>query len=160
MDIVIRATVLFFLVFGLLRLTGKRELSQFTPFDLVLLVVIGDLIQQGVTHNDFSMTGALIAIATFGFWSVTLGWLSYRSRRAESLLDGEPTVVIRDGELLEKNLRRDRLTRREVEAEMRLAGISRLEEVQWAVLEAHGKISFIARTPETKSEQKDERSMA
>ena len=69
MDIVLRATVMFLVVFGLLRLLGKRELSQISPFELVVLVVLGDLIQQGITHNDFSLSGATLAIVTFGFWS-------------------------------------------------------------------------------------------
>src|SRR3546814_6739856 len=72
MDIVIRATVMFVVLFVLLRLLGKRELSQMTPFELVLLIVMGDLIQQGVTHNDFSLTGATLAIGTFAFWALVL----------------------------------------------------------------------------------------
>ena len=83
MDIVIRATVMFAILFALLRLLGKRELGQMTPFELVMLVVLGDLIQQGVTHNDFSLTGASLAIGTFAFWTVVLGWVVYRWPRAQ-----------------------------------------------------------------------------
>lgn len=143
MDIVLRATVMFFLVFGLLRLLGKRELAEMTPFELVLLVVIGDLLQQGVTHNDFSLTGALLAISTFAFWSLVLGLVAMRSRRVEAMLDGEPAVLVRHGELLRDMLKRNRLTLNEFEAEMRLAGIARVAEVEWAILETNGKISFI-----------------
>jgi uncharacterized membrane protein YcaP (DUF421 family) len=144
MDIILRATAMFFVLFGLLRLLGKRELSQVTPFELVVLIVMGDLIQQGVTHNDFSLTGATLAIATFAFWALVLSWASYLSPRARKLLDGEPRVIIRHGVLIEANLRRDRLTRAEVEMEMRLAGIARIKDVGWAILEPQGKISFIA----------------
>lgn len=143
MDIVIRASVIFAALYLLLRLLGKRELGQMTPFELLVLVVMGDLIQQGVTHNDFSLTGAILAIGTFAFWGLVLSWLTYLSPRAERLLDGEPRVIIRDGELLEENLRRDRMTRSEVESEMRLAGISRMADVAWGILEPQGKISFI-----------------
>lgn len=143
MDIVLRATVMFFLVFGLLRLLGKRELAEMTPFELVLLVVIGDLLQQGVTHNDFSLTGALLAISTFAFWSLVLGLVAIRSRRVEAVLDGEPAVLVRHGELLRDMLKRNRLTINEFEAEMRLAGIARVADVDWAILETNGKISFI-----------------
>ncbi|MXO70805.1 DUF421 domain-containing protein [Alteraurantiacibacter buctensis] len=143
MDIVLRATVMFFLVFGLLRLLGKRELAEMTPFELVLLVVIGDLLQQGVTHNDFSLTGATLAISTFAFWSLVLGLVAMRSRRVEAMLDGEPAVLVRHGELLRDMLKRNRLTLNEFEAEMRLAGIARVAEVEWAILETNGKISFI-----------------
>lgn len=143
MDIVLRATVMFFVVFGLLRLLGKRELAEMTPFELVLLVVIGDLLQQGVTHNDFSLTGSTLAIVTFAFWSLVLGLIAMRSRRAEAVLDGSPAVLVRHGELLEGMLRRNRLTISELEAEMRLAGIGHFAQVEWAILETNGKISFI-----------------
>jgi uncharacterized membrane protein YcaP (DUF421 family) len=145
MDIVLRASVMFLVVYGLLRLLGKRELAQISPFELVVLVVLGDLIQQGITHNDFSLSGATLAIATFAFWSLVLSWVTYKWRAAERVLEGTPTVLVRDGELLEANMKRDRLTRSELEAEMRLAGIAHLAEVRWAILEPEGKISFIGR---------------
>ncbi|HZF45462.1 MAG TPA: YetF domain-containing protein [Sphingomonadaceae bacterium] len=143
MDIVLRATVMFAILYLLLRLLGKRELAQLTPFELVMLIVMGDLVQQGVTHNDFSITGATLAIATFGFWSALLAWFSFRSRRAEKLLDGEPAVLVRSGEVLTGNLNRHRITLSELEAEMRLAGIAHLPDVAWAILETEGKVSFI-----------------
>lgn len=145
MDIVIRASVMFGILFGLLRLMGKRELGQMTPFELVMLVVLGDLIQQGITHNDFSLTGATLAIATFAFWASVLGWVSYRWPRAERAIEGEPRVLIRDGAWIEANMKRDRLTRRELESEMRLAGIACVRDVAWAILEPEGRISFIRR---------------
>ena len=145
MDIVLRATVMFAIVFVLLRVMGKRELGQMAPFEFVLLVVIGDLIQQGITHNDFSLTGATLAVCTFAFWALVLNAVTYWSPRAERLLEGEPEVVVRHGELLPHALARNRLTRTEVECEMRIAGIARLSEVEWAVLENNGKISFIER---------------
>lgn len=145
MDIVLRATVMFAIVFLLLRVMGKRELGQMAPFEFVLLVVIGDLIQQGITHNDFSLTGATLAVCTFAFWALVLNAVTYWSPRAERLLEGEPEVVVRHGELLPHALARNRLTRTEIECEMRIAGIARLSEVEWAVLENNGKISFIER---------------
>lgn len=145
MDIVIRASVMFAILFALLRLMGKRELGQMTPFELVMLVVVGDLIQQGITHNDFSLTGATLAIATFAFWTVVLGWVVYLSPRAQRIVEGAPRVLIRNGELVEGNLRRDRLTLAEIESEMRLAGIATIGEVAWAILEPEGRISFIGR---------------
>jgi uncharacterized membrane protein YcaP (DUF421 family) len=145
---------MFFAVFLLLRLLGKRELGQMAPFEVVTLVVIGDLIQQGVTHNDFSVTGAVLAIGTFAFWGVAMGWLTYAFPRLKGALEGEPRVIVRDGTLLDANLRRDRMTRGEVESEMRLAGIGRMEEVAWAILEPSGKISFIKR--EGTAQQRDD----
>ena len=143
MDIVARAAVMFFVLYVLLRIMGKRELGQLTPFELVVMIVLGDLIQQAVTHNDFSLTGAILAVSTFAFLAIAMSWLTYLSPRAEKLLDGEPRVVIRNGKLLKENLRRDRMTQSEVESEMRLAGIATMDQVAWAILEPQGKISFI-----------------
>jgi uncharacterized membrane protein YcaP (DUF421 family) len=156
MDIVLRATAMFAVVYLLLRLLGKRELGQMTPFELVTTVVMGDLIQQGITHNDFSLTGATLAICTFAFWGLVLGWAAYLFPRVRKVLEGEPRVIIQDGVLLAANLRRDRMTRDEVEAEMRLAGIAHIGEVAWAILETNGKISFIGRDPSREARQEDE----
>ncbi len=146
MDIVLRASAMFAIIYALLRLLGKRELAEMTPFEMVLLVVVGDLIQQGVTHNDFSITGATLAISTFAFWTVVLNWFAFRSRRAEGIIDGEPAVLVRGGTILPGAFTRNRLTMPEVESEMRLAGIARMADVSWAILETNGKISFIPRS--------------
>lgn len=161
MEIVLRATAMFAVVYLLVRLLGKRELGQMTPFEFIVMVVVGDLIQQGVTQNDFSLTGATLAISTFAFWGVVLSWMSYLSPTAERLLEGEPRVIIRHGELLHKSTRRDRLTRTEIESEMRLAGIASMADVAWAVLEPNGKISFIQRSDDaTPSAQQNDTSTA
>jgi len=146
MDIALRATAIFIALYLLMRLMGKRELGQMTPFELIVLVVIGDLIQQGVTHNDFSVTGSIIAISTIAFLALVMSWATYLWPWAEKALEGEPRVIIRDGEIITANLRRNRLTRAEIESEMRLAGIGRLSEVAWGILETRGKISFIQRS--------------
>jgi uncharacterized membrane protein YcaP (DUF421 family) len=156
MDIILRASVMFFIMYLLLRLLGKRELSQVTPFELVLLVVMGDLVQQGITHNDLSMTGAALAIGTIAFWALALSWITYLSPRAERMLEGVPRVLVKDGELIMANMRRDRITRSEMEIEMRLAGIARISEVAWAILEPNGKISFIAKKEEDVAKQEDD----
>jgi len=154
MDIVLRATMMFFILFLLIRLLGKRELGQMTPFEFVVLVVLGDLIQQGVTHNDFSLTGATLAICTFAFWALVLSWTAYLFPGAKGLLEGTPRVVVHDGEIVTENLRRDRLTRDEILSEMRLAGIGRISDVAWAILETQGKMSFIKKDDHA-SPQKD-----
>lgn len=154
MDVVLRATAMYAVVFLLLRLLGKRELGQLAPFELVTLIVIGDLIQQGITHNDFSLTGATLAIGTFAFWTIVIGFLSFHFPRAEKFLTGEPSVIIRDGEILRAKMRRERMTVMELESEMRLAGIASLDDVAWAILEPNGKISFIDRQG-GRSEQQD-----
>jgi uncharacterized membrane protein YcaP (DUF421 family) len=145
MDIVLRASLVFLLLFVILRLLGKRQLGQMTPFEFVGLVVLGDFVQQAVTHNDYSITAGALAVATFGFWSLVFGWMSYRSNRIRRLLEGQPRILIRDGEVIESVLERDKITLAEVLSEMRLAGIAHLGDVQWGILEPSGKISFLKR---------------
>lgn len=146
MDIVARSLVLFCFVFLVMRVSGRRELSSLTPFDLLLLVVAGDLIQQGVTQDDNSVTGAMIAVATLAGFQALMSWIAFRSRRARRLLEGDPILVVQDGRPIEHNLRRERMTVEEVEEEMRLNQIETLDHVAWAVLEQGGKISFIKKT--------------
>lgn len=146
MDIVIRAAVIFAFVFVLTRMLGRRELSSLEPFDLILLVVTGDLVQQGVTQNDESLTGALLAISTIGLLTVALSYLAFRFKRLRPILAGEPIVLVEDGEVIEPNLRRQRLTREEIGAEARLEGIGSLEDIRWAILETDGRISFVERS--------------
>jgi uncharacterized membrane protein YcaP (DUF421 family) len=146
MDIVIRAAIIFIFVFLLTRLLGRRELNSLEPFDLILLVVTGDLVQQGVTQNDQSLTGAMLAISTIGLLTVALSYLSFRFKRMRPILNGEPIVLVEDGEVIEPNLRRQRLTREEIGAEARLEGISSIEDVRWAILETNGQISFVTKS--------------
>src|SRR3954451_7160091 len=146
MDIVIRAAIIFIFVFGLTRLLGRRELNSLEPFDLILLVVVGDLVQQGVTQNDESLTGALLAISTIGLLTVALSYLSFKFKRLRPVLNGEPIVLVEDGDVIEPNLRRQRLTREEIGAEARLEGIAAIEDVRWAILETNGRISFVEKS--------------
>jgi uncharacterized membrane protein YcaP (DUF421 family) len=142
-DIGLRAAFAFAFIFLLTRVVGRRELSSLEPFDLVLLIVVGDLVQQGITQSDYSLTGLVIAISTMALLTVALSWLSYRFPRLRPVLDGEPIVIVRDGEPIERNLKRERVTLGEVEAEARLQQIDSLANVKWAVLETTGRISFL-----------------
>src|SRR6478672_3282702 len=143
MDIVLRAAFAFCFIFFLTRVVGRRELGSMEPFDLILLVVLGDLIQQGVTQSDYSVTGLLVAASTMAILTVLFSYLSYRFPRLRPTLDGEPIVIVRDGKPIDANLRRERLTLEEVMAEARLQQIDSLAKVKWAVLETSGQISFI-----------------
>jgi uncharacterized membrane protein YcaP (DUF421 family) len=126
-----------------MRIVGRRELSPLEPFDLVLLVVIGDLVQQGVTQSDHSLTGALLAAGTFGVLVVAVSYLSFRFRRLRPVVEGEPMIVIQDGKPIERNLRRERITLEELAAAARKQEITSLADVQWGVLETGGQINFI-----------------
>lgn len=146
MDIVIRATVIFIFIYVLTRMLGRRELGSMEPFDLILLVLIGDLVQQGVTQSDYSVTGALLAVTTIALLTVLVSWISFRFKRLRPILAGEPIVLVEDGEPIEANLKRQRLTVEEVESEARLEQISSLKEVRWAILETNGEISFVEKS--------------
>jgi uncharacterized membrane protein YcaP (DUF421 family) len=146
MDIVIRAALAFVFILLLTRIVGRRELNTLEPFDLILLVTIGDLVQQGVTQNDFSVTGLVLAVGTIAVLTVLFSYLPWRFQVLRPVLEGEPVILIEDGNVIEKNLRRHRLTHEEIAAEARFQQIDRLQKVRWAVLETSGKISFIEKS--------------
>ncbi len=146
MDLVIRCLILFPIVLLLTRVVTRRELGSLEPFDLVLLVVLGDMLQQGITQNDQSVTGAAIVITTLCLLSVASAYLSYRIRPLRRLTEGEPVMLIADGEFVHGNLKRERITLEELAAQARLMQIGDLGDVRWAVLETNGKISFLSRS--------------
>ena len=145
MDLVIRAAVVFFFILVVTRVVGRRELGELEPFDLIMLVVLGDLVQQGITQNDQSVTGTLIVISTIGLLSVAVSWASFRSRRLRLLTQGVPIVLVEDGRLIERNARRERITLEDIQEEARREQIASLSDVDWAILEGDGHISFIPR---------------
>ena len=143
MDIALRATFLFAFVFLLTRVIGRRELSSLEPFDLILLIVLGDAIQQGLTQDDYSVTGAVIAVGTIAGLQVLTSWVSFRFRWARRVLDGDPIVIVQDGKLIEQNLRRERISAEELAEEARTQQIASIDDIEWAVFEPSGRISFI-----------------
>jgi uncharacterized membrane protein YcaP (DUF421 family) len=147
MDLVLRALVMFVILFGITRVAGRRTLASLEPFDFILLIVVGDLIQQGVTQNDQSLTGTLLVIATITIVQVALQWSTWRSKWVRKVLEPEPLVLIEHGEIIDTNLARERMTHDELLAELRLAQIGSVADVDWAVLERNGKVSFLPRSP-------------
>jgi uncharacterized membrane protein YcaP (DUF421 family) len=145
MEIIVRATVIFFFLWALMRVTGRRELSQMTAFELVLLIVMGDLIQQGVTQEDMSITGAMLAVGTMAAWVLVTSFLGFRFPRTRPVLEGLPVVVVREGEVLQKALDLERVTLDELIEEARNNGIPDLADIELAVLEPDGKFSFLQR---------------
>ena len=143
MDIVLRAVIIYLLVFVFTRALGRRELATLQPFDLILLIVIGDLIQSGVTQNDLSVTGVLIIVSTIGILQVAISYLGFRVRRLRPFLQGEPIVLIGNGQLIDRNMRRERLTLDDLAEKARISEIESLDDIKWAVLETNGDISFI-----------------
>lgn len=143
MDIVLRAAFAYLFIVFVLRVMGRRELSDLAPQDIVLLVVLGDLVQNGVTQSDMSMTGVTIAISTFVVLTVFSSYLGFKSARARRVLQGEPLIVVQDGKLIERNLKEERLTLDDVMEEARGNEIESLDEIKFAVVEAGGTMSFL-----------------
>ena len=143
MELVIRATIIYWFLWLVVRGTGKRSLSELTPLDLLITVVVGDFVQQGVTQEDMSMTGAAIVVSTFVGWMLLGDALSRRSKNIERVLDGEAVVVMKDGAPDLDRLRVERLTIEDLLASAREAGYGDLSEIRLAVLEHDGKFSFI-----------------
>ena len=135
--------MLFAFVSFIMRIVGRRELSSLGRIDLVLLVVLGDAIQQGLTQDDYSVTGAVVAVSALAIMQVTTSYISYRVKPFRKILKGEPIILIEGGKLLNQNLRRERITADDVAEEMRTQQIAAFDQVQWAILESNGTISFI-----------------
>jgi len=146
MDIVLRAAAAYALILLLTRIVGRRELGTLEPFDLILLVVLGDAVQQGLTQDDYSLTGALLAIGTIAMLQLGVSYANFRFPRLRPLLDGEPIVVVRDGKPIDRNLRRERVTLDDLTSAMRQQNIAHIDDVQWAVMETSGAISFIKKS--------------
>lgn len=145
MEIVIRATIVFWVLWLLLRASGKRELAQMTPFELIVLMVLGDIIQQATTEEDMSVVGGALAATTIMLWAVGISYAAFRSKRVRGVLEDRPTIVVAHGEVDDAMLKVERLTREELSEEARNAGIDDIADIEWGLLEADGRFSFITR---------------
>lgn len=143
MEIVARATVVFFFIFLLTRGMKKRALAEMSPFEMILLVTLGDIVQQGVTQEDYSLTGALLAAGTFGFWVMAMTWGTWRSDRVRRIIEGVPIVIVKDGQPVQSALDLEQLPLDEVLEAARQEGVANLGDIRLAVLEPSGRISII-----------------
>jgi uncharacterized membrane protein YcaP (DUF421 family) len=143
MEIVARATVTFAALFVLTRGLPRRTLADMAPFEMLLLVTLGDIVQQGITQEDYSLTGSLLAVSTFAGWATILSYATWRWRRAARIIDGSPLVIVRDGTPVTDALRVERLPLDEVMESARQQGIDDLAHVRLAILEPNGRISFL-----------------
>ncbi len=149
MELVLRTAVVYVLLWAVVRGTGKRELSELGPFDLVLLIVLGDVVQQAVTQEDMSITGGLIVLATMTLIVVAVGDLIRRSARARRIIEGNPTTVVRDGITESEAMRVERLPMADLLEAARSKGIDDLASVRYAILEPNGRFSFITNDQST-----------
>jgi uncharacterized membrane protein YcaP (DUF421 family) len=144
MDIVLRALAAYVFILFLMRVVGRRELSSMEPSDVILLVVIGDLVQNGITQSDDSVTGIILAAGTIGLLATLTAFITYRSKRMRNAIEGEPVILVQDGRLIDRTMKNERLTEDEVLEQARLQqGIDSLDDVKWAVLETSGSISIV-----------------
>lgn len=143
MEIVLRSAAVFVFLWFLTRIIGKKELAEISSFELVLLVVIGDLVQQGVTQEDMSVTGAILATGTIALLVVSMSYVSFRWRRADRVVEGVPVVIVSDGQMVTESMRLERLTEEEVVSAAREQGIGDVADVRFGVLEPDGKFSFV-----------------
>jgi uncharacterized membrane protein YcaP (DUF421 family) len=142
MEIALRAVVIFFFLWAVTRAVGRTTLGELSTFELLLYVTMGDLVQQAVTQQDFSVTGGVIAVSTFALLTVALSWVQWRFPRTRALVNGTPVVMVRNGELLPTPARQQRLSDTDLLAAARQQGIRSLSDVDLAILEADGKLSF------------------
>lgn len=147
-EFVIRGLVVYAFVLTLLRITGKRQIGQFAPFDLVLLLLLSNAVQNAMNGGDNSISGGLILAVTLVGLNAAVAYLSARFKRAEALIEGHPQVLIHNGKLYPDILRRERISRQDLDAAIREAGCTSLDGVRLAILETSGQISI---TPRAKS---------
>lgn len=146
MDSVLRALTIFGFLLVLMRFVGRRTLGEMTPFDFVLLLILGETTQQALLGDDFSVTNAMIVIATLLGADITLSLIKQRSRRLERLIDGVPILIVNDGAPIREALDNCRVDEEDILAAARLhQGLERMDQIRWAVLETNGEISVIPR---------------
>lgn len=141
----LRAGVVYGLVMILVRASGKRAVGQFTPFDLILLILIGNAVQNGINGGDNSLTGAGIMATTLIALNYVVAFLTSRSKHVEQLVEGVPVVLARDGRLFESVLRRELVSRDDFKEALRMQGLDDVADVQLALLETNGSISVVPR---------------
>jgi len=144
-ELVVRSAVVYAFLVALLRLTGKRQIGQLAPFDLVLLLVLSNAVQNSMNGGDNSLIGGLISAATLVAINGAIGYATFRNKTLEALVEGRPEVIIHNGKVFEQVMRRAKLTHHELSAALRQAGCTCPEEVQAAILENNGSISVVSR---------------
>lgn len=147
MEMVIRIAVIYVFLMVALRMMGKREFSQLSPFELVTLLLIPEILTEALNVGDSSLTGAIVGVSTLLGLVFVTSMLAYRNRTFGRVTEGEPVVIVREGSLVPSVLDRERVSPEEIVAELHKVGLERLEQVRWGVLEADGRMSFIPIPP-------------
>jgi len=140
-ELILRVAIIYAFLLVLLRLSGKRQVGQLAPFDLVLLLVLSNAVQNAMNGGDNSVLAGLISAGALVLLNYFVGLATYKSKRLEALVEGRPEVLIHNGRLFTDVMEREKLTRHELSAALRAAGCARIEEVQFAILENNGVIN-------------------
>lgn len=143
METVLRVAIIYFFILVGLRVMGKREFSQMTPFELVMLLLIPELVSQSLIREDFSLINGLVAVSTVMVLVFLTSLLTHVSKRFERVVQSSPAVLVHHGRLIEETLNKERISTSEIFDQMHKSGLERLEQVKWAILESDGKIAII-----------------
>jgi len=144
-ELILRGGVVYVFLLILLRITGKRQVGQMAPFDLVLLLVLSNAVQNSMNGGDNSLVGGLISATTLVGLNFLIGLITYKSKKLEAIIEGRPQVLVHNGKLFEDVMASAKLTHHELDSALRQAGCNCIEEVHSAILENNGSISVVAR---------------
>ena len=142
-ELVLRAFIVYALLLLLLRLSGKRQIGQMAPFDLVLLLVLSNAVQNAMNGGDNSVTAGIISAITLIAANLLVGFITFKSKKVEALIEGRPEVLVHNGHLFTNVMKKAKLTQHELNAALRYAGCLSIEQVHCAILENNGQISVI-----------------
>ena len=150
-EFVARAAIIYVFLLVLLQISGKRQVGQLAPFDLVLLLVLSNAVQNSMNGGDNTITGGVILATTLVALNWLVGYATYKSKRLEGLIEGKPQVLIHDGHIDRAVMQQQRLTQHELDAALRAAGCASIADVHFAILENNGRISVRQKEPEARS---------
>lgn len=142
-ELFIRGTCIYFFVFILMRIWGKKHFGQMTPFDFILLLIMSEAVQNGLIEDEKSITGGAIVLTTFFFWNVLVNKMAFHSSRFEKLVQGKPQVLIIDGKVVEAVKKKEELSDEELGQALRKGGVEDISEVRKATIETNGNITVI-----------------
>lgn len=145
MDTVIRVAVIYTVLLLVFRVLGKRELAALTPFELVTLMIVPEIVSQSLSDGDHSLTGAIVGVMTLFLLVFATSALTHRFPRLQSIAESPPKMLVADGQILEKNMNEERVSPEELFSEMHRSGIARLADVRWAILQTDGHIAIVPR---------------
>lgn len=140
-EFLLRALIVYVFLLVMLRMTGKRQIGQLAPFDLVLLLVLSNAVQNAMNGGDNSITGGVLSAVMLVAVNWFVAWLTFRSRRFERLIEGRPEVIIHNGRIYRDVIEREKITQEEIDAALRAAGCADIQHVHFAILENNGQIT-------------------